>query len=329
LDEIETVLTKEAEDLRGLLNAGHTRDSAFVWRSVAVGDDFEPKRFNVFGFKALAGIYADKLAETITSRAVVAQMRRKMPHETAERLRQAEAGLFDDLRAKMARWADDNAAAIRVARPDLPDVLGDRDQDNWEPLFAVADLVGGTWPSYARSAAIKLCNHGGEAAQSAGAELLADIKAVFDRQGVQRISMADLLAALYEDDEAPWKTWNRGREMTLRQLGKKLREYGIESQPVKIAYETSKGYKVEQFEDAFARYLSLSPTTPLPSVTQLQPNASAGLQVTDARLRNQSEKPLVTRKPNSHAGCNRVTEKKAVTEEEESLLPADESEGEL
>ena len=329
LDEIETVLTKEAEDLRGLLNAGHTRDSAFVWRSVAVGDDFEPKRFNVFGFKALAGIYADKLAETITSRAVVAQMRRKMPHETAERLRQAEAGLFDDLRAKMARWADDNAAAIRVARPDLPDVLGDRDQDNCEPLFAVADLVGGTWPSYARSAAIKLCNHGGEAAQSAGAELLADIKAVFDRQGVQRISMADLLAALYEDDEAPWKTWNRGREMTLRQLGKKLREYGIESQPVKIAYETSKGYKVEQFEDAFARYLSLSPTTPLPSVTQLQPNASAGLQVTDARLRNQSEKPLVTRKPNSHAGCNRVTEKKAVTEEEESLLPADESEGEL
>ncbi len=103
LDEIETVLTKEAEDLRGLLNAGHTRDSAFVWRSVAVGDDFEPKPFSVFGFKAIAGINADKLAETITSRAVVAQMRRKMPHETAERLRQAEAGLFDDLRAKLAR----------------------------------------------------------------------------------------------------------------------------------------------------------------------------------------------------------------------------------
>uniref|UniRef100_A0A809E4K4 DNA primase n=1 Tax=Ralstonia solanacearum TaxID=305 RepID=A0A809E4K4_RALSL len=329
LDEIETVLTKEAEDLRGLLNAGHTRDSAFVWRSVAVGDDFEPKRFNVFGFKALAGINADKLAETITSRAVVAQMRRKMPHETAERLRQAEAGLFDDLRAKLARWADDNAAAIRVARPDLPDALGDRDQDNWEPLLAVADLVGGTWPSYSRSAAIKLCNRGGEAAQSAGAELLADIKAVFDRQRVQRISMADLLAALCEDDEAPWKTWNRGKEMTPRQLGKKLREYGIESQPVKIAYETSKGYKVEQFEDAFARYLSLSPATPLPSVTQLQPNASAGLQVTDARLRNQSEKHSVTRKPNSHAGCNRVTEKKGATEEEEGLLPADESEGEL
>ncbi|WP_425219762.1 DUF3631 domain-containing protein [Ralstonia solanacearum] len=313
VDEIETVLTKEAEDLRGLMNAGHTRDSAFVWRSVAVGDDFEPRRFAVFGFKALAGINADKLAETITSRSVVAQMRRKMPHETAERLRHAEPDLFDTLCAKLARWADDNAAAIRVVRPHLPDALGDRDQDNWEPLLAVADLAGGTWPAYARRTAIKLCK--GETAQSAGAELLADIKAVFDRRGIQRISMADLLAALCEDDEAPWKTWNRGKEMTPRQLGKKLREYGIESQPVKIAYETSKGYKVEQFADAFARYLSLSPATPLSLVTQLQPNADAGLRVTDDRLRNQSEKPLVTQKSNSHAGCNRVTKKNGVTEE--------------
>lgn len=313
VDEIETVLTKEAEDLRGLMNAGHTRDSAYVWRSVAVGDDFEPRRFAVFGFKALAGINADKLAETITSRSVVAQMRRKMPHETAERLRHAEPDLFDTLCAKLARWAADNATAMRMARPALPEALGDRDQDNWEPLLAVADLAGGTWPVYARSTAIKLCK--GETAQSAGAELLADIKAVFDRRGIQRISMADLLAALCEDDEAPWKTWNRGKEMTPRQLGKKLREYGIESQPVKIAYETSKGYKVEQFADAFARYLSLSPATPLPSVTQLQPNADAGFRVTDDRLRNQSEKPLVTQKPNSHAGCNRVTEKNGVTEE--------------
>ncbi|WP_247535386.1 DUF3631 domain-containing protein [Ralstonia pseudosolanacearum] len=327
VDEIETVLTREAEDLRGLMNAGHTRDSAFVWRSVAVADDFEPKRFNVFGFKALAGINADKLAETITSRAVVAQMRRKMPHETAERLRHAEADLFATLCAKLARWADDSAAAIRVARPSLPDALGDRDQDNWEPLLAVADLAGGTWPAYARSTAMKLCK--GETAQSAGAELLADIKAVFDRRGVQRISMADLLTALCDDDEAPWKTWNRGKEMTPRQLGKKLREYGIESQPVKIAYETSKGYKVEQFTDAFARYLSSSPAPPVSPVTQLQTNADAGLQVTDDQLRNRAESASVTRKPAPDKEGNRVTEKDWVTEKEESPSTEDEAEADL
>src|SRR5690606_3376224 len=69
VDEIETVLTKEAEDLRGMVNASHTRDSAYVWRSVPTpdGKDFEPRRFSVFGFKAVAGIRADRLAETVTS----------------------------------------------------------------------------------------------------------------------------------------------------------------------------------------------------------------------------------------------------------------------
>ena len=316
VDEIETVLTKEAEDLRGLMNAGHTRESAFVWRTnTAPGADFAPQRFSVFGFKAIAGINADKLAETITSRAVVVQMRRKMPHETAERLRYAEPDLFDVLRAKLARWANDGAATIHVARPSLPDVLSDRDQDNWEPLLAVADLAAGTWPAYARSTAIKLCK--GDAAQSTGAELLADIKAVFDQKKVQRISMTELLAALCEDDEAPWKTWSHGKEMTARQLGKKLRDYGIESQTLKIAYQTSKGYKVEQFEDVFARYLPASQDSPVSSVAWLQPNAEAGFWVTGAQLPGKAENALVTQKPASGKEGNRVTEKEGVTQKEE------------
>lgn len=264
VDEIETVLTKEAEDLRGLMNAGHTRDSAFVWRSVAVGDDFEPKRFNVFGFKALAGINADKLAETITSRSVVAQMRRKMPHETAERLRHAEPDLFDSLCSKLARWAADNAAAMRMARPVLPEVLGDRDQDNWEPLLAVADLAGGTWPNYARNAALKLCNRGGEASQSTGAELLADIQEVFETRRMERLSSVDLLTALCEDEERPWATWNRGKPMSPRQLSKKLDEYGIKSKNIRIGLHTPKGFELDQFRDAFSRYLTpgISATPP-------------------------------------------------------------------
>ncbi|QOK90893.1 DUF3631 domain-containing protein [Ralstonia pseudosolanacearum] len=317
VDEIETVLTKEAEDLRGLMNAGHTRDSAFVWRSVAVGDDFEPKRFNVFGFKALAGINADKLAETITSRSVVAQMRRKMPHESAERLRHAEPDLFDSLCSKLARWAADNATAMRMARPALPEALGDRDQDNWEPLLAVADLAGGTWPNYARNAALKLCNRGGEAAQSAGAELLADIQTVFERRAVQRISMADLLAALCEDDEAPWKTWNRGKEMTTRQLGKKLGEYGIKSKVVRIGYDSPKGFDVDQFSDAFARYLS-SPDTPHPSVTRSQPNVHAGFGVTERKTVQSRDRNLVTTASGDACDRGSVTSDFSVTEK--SLL---------
>ena len=38
---------RENEELRGLLNCGHTRDSAYVVR--VVGEDFRPIRFNVWG----------------------------------------------------------------------------------------------------------------------------------------------------------------------------------------------------------------------------------------------------------------------------------------
>lgn len=323
IDEADAFM-RENEELRGLLNCGHTRESAYTVR--VVGDDHTPKMFFVWGAKAIAGI--GHLADTLMDRSIALELRRKLPGEQVDKLRHAEPGLFDDLRAKLARWSEDNADAIRMARPSLPDGLHDRAADNWEPLLQIAEVAGEQWPILATGAALKLSG-GDEAAQSAGSELLTDIKAVFDRKGVQRISMAALLTALCEDDEAPWKTWNRGKEMTTRQLGKKLREFGIESQPVKIAFETSKGYKVEQFTDAFARYASPSSDAPFSPVTRLQPNAGAGFPVTDAELRNHAETPLVTHEPNSDAGCNRVTEKKELTEEEKSLLPADESEGEL
>jgi putative DNA primase/helicase len=52
IDEVDTFL-HDNNDLKGLINAGHTRNSAFVIR--IVGENNEPKRFKVFGAKALAG----------------------------------------------------------------------------------------------------------------------------------------------------------------------------------------------------------------------------------------------------------------------------------
>lgn len=254
VDEIETVLTKEAEDLRGLFNAGHTRDSAFVWRSV--GDDHEPTRFSVFGFKAIAGINADRLAETVTSRSIVAHMRRKLPHESAERLRHAPADLFDNLRRKLARWAKDHSAEMRTARPDQPDDLSDREQDCWEPLFAVADMAGGNWSKVARTAALKLSAAGKDTSQSMGSLLLSDIRDVFAAKDLTRMSTTDLIRGLCGDEEAPWPTYSRGQPLSPRHLATLLGKYGIKATSVRTGTgHTPKGYKIEQFEDAFRRYL--------------------------------------------------------------------------
>jgi putative DNA primase/helicase len=85
IDEADTFM-RENEELRGLLNCGHTRDSAKIIR--IVGDKHIPKYFNVWGAKALAGI--GRLADTLVDRSISLELRRKLPHEKTERLRHAE-----------------------------------------------------------------------------------------------------------------------------------------------------------------------------------------------------------------------------------------------
>lgn len=257
VDEIETVL-KDNEDLRGLFNAGHTRDSAFVWRVDTSTDDFEPKRFSVWGMKAIAGINAIKLAETVTSRSIVFELRRKRPDEKVDRLRYAEPLLFERLTAQLARFAEDYSDKVRQTRPVLPDELGDREQDYIEPLLQVAYVAGGHWPDTTIKAALKIFK-ASQSNQSAANELLSDIQEVFETKHISKISTTDLINALTEDTEKSWATYNRGKQLTPRQIANKLRDYGIYSKTVRLGYETAKGYELDQFADAFERYLSQPP----------------------------------------------------------------------
>jgi putative DNA primase/helicase len=263
IDEIETVL-KENEELRGLINAGHTRDSAYVWRSVAKGDDFEPKRFTVWGMKAIAGINAIKLAETVTSRSIVIELRRKTASESVERLRRAEASLFETLTRKLARFKDDFASEVQQARPDLPDALGDREQDNFEPLLQIASVAGGHWLDTALNASLRLSG-AIQTPMSSANELLVDIQEIFDTKKVIRITTTELINALCEDAEKSWATYNRGKPLSPKQLSSKLKDYGIASnQKRPNQYDNpSRGYDAEQFNDAFTRYLADTKNLPL------------------------------------------------------------------
>lgn len=250
VDEADSFL-KENEELRGVINSGHTRQSAYVIRTV--GDEHEPRQFSTWGAKAISGI--GQLAETIVDRAIVLELRRKLPTESVQRLRHAEPQLFERLASKLARFADDAGASIERARPNLPEALNDRAQDNWEPLLAIADYVGGDWPGTARRTALRLSGAERET-QSLSTELLVDIRNVFDSKQVARIRTADLLTALAEDENRPWATHNRGKPMVATQLAKRLAEYGIKPSTMRIDGPTAKGYSRADFEDAFRRYLS-------------------------------------------------------------------------
>ena len=310
IDEIETVL-KENEELRGLINAGHTRDSSYVWRSVAKGDDFEPKRFTVWGMKAIAGINAIRLAETVTSRAIVFELRRKTASESVERLRCAETGLFQALASKLARFAEDYTSEVKQARPDLPDALGDREQDNWEPLLQIASVVGGHWLDTALNAALRLSNET-QTSISSSNELLADIQEVFETNKVIKITSTELINALCEDTEKSWATYNRGKQLSPRQLSNKLKPYGITSKTIRTNnYETAKGFESEQFNDAFARYLTDPQNLPSQSNILLEANNRGALRVTDN----------VTVTDSMSNNCDVVTDSKTIGNRKVTLEP--------
>src|SRR5205823_154993 len=135
--------------------------------------------------------------------------------------------------------------------------------DGWEPLFALADLVGREWADRARKAACELSVGVAGGDDSIGVQLLAHIRRIFDDKGEARIATADLIECLTADDEAPWGDDWRGGPLTPRALARLCRRYGIKAQTVRLENgRTAKGYKREQFENAWRRYLANAPTPP-------------------------------------------------------------------
>ena len=82
LDEAETFL-KDCEELRGIINAGHTRKTAIVIRTV--GEKHEPRAFSTWCPKFLALI--GRLPDTLTDRSIVIRMRRKTAGDAVAQLR--------------------------------------------------------------------------------------------------------------------------------------------------------------------------------------------------------------------------------------------------
>lgn len=274
IDEADQFM-RENEELKGLVNAGHTRANAFVGRTVSVGDGYEPRIFDVWGAKAFAGIALEKhLPDATISRGPLISLRRKMPHEKVERLRHADKATFAVTASKLARFADDYSQQVRLARPVAPEALSDRQQDNWEPLLAIAQCAGPEWVARATKAALALSSTA-ETSVSTGNELLADIQYVFEQKHAFKISTVDLIQALVADEEKAWATYNRGKPLSPRQLAKQLAAYGIQPKTVRLTGKhTPKGYDADQFADAFARYLS---TPPAPEKCPQQRNASPGM----------------------------------------------------
>jgi hypothetical protein len=163
-----------------------------------------------------------------------------------------------DLPRKAARWAKDNLEILRHSSPEFPNGLNDRQADNWEPLLAIADLVGGEWPERARKAALALSGSDDVLDERIGPQLLADLRMVFGAR--TELWTKDILTALHALPERPWSEWSSGkgspaRPISARALAQLLRPYRIKSQQIRIGFENNNGYTAASLADAWDRYI--------------------------------------------------------------------------
>ena len=188
----------------------------------------KPRAFSVFAPMVIAGI--GKQAETVEDRLTSGP-------KASGRTERIKQGL---LTRQCARWVD--ALYNRVA-------------DNWRPLLAVADAIGGSWPEQARAIALTMAK--GKLADNVSlrVQLLRDIRAAFAPKGGASVGPSDLVSALRRPDR-PWNDYGRGKALSAHTLARLLEPFGIQPTQIRIGDRNIRGYRIEQFSDAFDRYLA-------------------------------------------------------------------------
>jgi putative DNA primase/helicase len=258
LDEGDTFINDNPE-LRGVINAGHTRRTACVIR--CVGDDSEPAIFSTWCPKLLAMIGTP--ADTLMDRSLVITLERKTPGEPVDRLRADAAPLaFVDVRRRLRRWADDHLTDLRTLDPAIPSALHDRAADNWRPLLAIAHLAGGAWPTLAAQAAVALSGHDADEAPLAE-QVLADLHAIFHDPATafedparDRVSTARVVELLVALDARPWATYNTktGKPATQYQVARLLKRFGVRPVKARIDAKPTNCYHRSDLEPVWTRY---------------------------------------------------------------------------
>lgn len=266
LDEVDAIFTGKSksegtEDLRRVINNGY-RVGAVVQRVGGQNRD-EVQAFKVFTPVAMAGL--GNLPDTLMSRSIVLQMKRRARSEVVEpwrdRLHRPEGEV---LQTRLTSWAE---SAEVLAYPELPPSVVDRDADVWEPLVMVADEAGGAWPERARAACLQFIEDKPVSTVSLGVRLLTDLRTVWPA-GAPSMATADILDALAALDEAPWAHLY-GEGLAPRKLAQLLGDYGARSTDVRTPSGVRKGYRREDLWDAWQRY------TPGPS-SQLRDKGDTG-----------------------------------------------------
>ena len=146
---------------RAIINDGYTPDGE--WARVRKGS---VERISTFGALMMAGLdkvesgTGGQMAATL-SRCIRIRMRRAPEDYRAPRFDHQARFAASLIAERMAAWAKQNLDQLASIVPDVPEGIGNRQAELWEPLLAVADIAGGDWPEMAREACEEMVATGG------------------------------------------------------------------------------------------------------------------------------------------------------------------------
>ena len=305
VDEADSFL-RDNEELRGVLNSSHLRRAAYVLRCVGEGKNIQVKRFSTWCAKAIALI--GTLPETLHDRSLTVTLQRKLPSQKVPRLRADRIDQeLSPMADRAAKWAAQNHDALRDTEPDVPGVLNDRQADNWRPLLAIAEALGGCWLDDARLAARVLSGGQDEGETSVSVQVLFDLRDLFAQAGQGALATNVILTGLAAMEERPWAEFRRDRPITAQQLAGLLRPFGIRPHQVWIEGQKTRGYEVDDLKDALDRYTpTLDKVAPVEAVEPALDKGSSHTASHDGRVpattRQQAVLPVLPALPDPGRG---------------------------
>lgn len=255
LDEVDTFIHGN-EELRGIINSGHTQASAFVWRVEGDSGSREPVRFSTWAAMVIAMIKTPP--DTVLDRSIWCQLQRKTNDDKVERLPRNLNDECLDLRRQCQRWADDNGNKLQLADPDMPASSNDRAEDNYRTLAAVADVIGGGWSvhirrAYKQAVRTQTTNDTGDLSLA----LLTDIRDVInERPEATGIASSIVVDRLNNMEDRPWSTVTNGKELSQYRLSELLKPYGLKPRKIDSGGSQFRGYPINKLQAACTRYLS-------------------------------------------------------------------------
>ena len=305
IDEADQAFNSN-EDLISLVNAGYLRNTAYVPR--CEGPENKVKMYSAFCAKLIAGI--GRLKETTESRCIKISLRKKNREESVEKLPHSKLSEFDHIPQKCFRWAEDSIDDLKEINPTIPESLSDRQGDNWKPLLAIAELIGGGWPEQAREAALEISGTNENEDSEIRILLLEDIHNYFDENLTDIATSEDLEKYLTGMEDRPWPEYRKGKPITKNGIARLLKPFEIRPEQFRKSGSKERGYNKSSFMDAFSRYLSGTPGTNLKN-KDLEQNQTGtkSESVPDEKLENPFKNKDVPYVSDGKAGIGEEKEK--------------------